>query len=428
MNKYTSNQVADAKDCAQVINIEGPKDPNTPATKGRARVNDLGMEEVEPWPEPVDGAALLNELRSALTKHVVLPPYASETLALWILHTYGFEFRDVTTYLGIVSPEKRCGKTRLLGVLGKLANRAVVAANISPPALFRVIEEVRPTLLIDEADTFVEGNEELRGILNAGYSKEGAYVMRVAPARVVEREPGNETQKTRLARFSCWCPKVMAAIGRLPETLTDRCIVVTLQRKRLGEECERLRNLEPGPMRQRCARFVRDHAERIASLRPELPASLNDRAADIWEPLLSLAELAGGEWPGLAREAAAKLSGETQESSAIAALFFRLYRALATGNEDRIFSRDLAKYLDSVKECPWAEVWKGKPVTERALASVLRPYGIGPRTIWIDGESAKGYVRQDFEEAAGRYALPLVKQWREQQKLTGNKWAPVEFD
>src|SRR6185436_16373953 len=145
-----------------------------------------------------------------------------ETLALWVLHTYAFQLRRVTTYIGIVSPEKRCGKTTLLTLLAGLANRTIVAANISPPALFRVIEEAEPTLLIDEADTFLHGNDEMRGMLNAGYSRETAYVVRVAnEIKSDELNVGKEglvvtDPLVGLARFSCWCPKVMAAIGRLP--------------------------------------------------------------------------------------------------------------------------------------------------------------------------------------------------------------------
>src|SRR5438105_120309 len=120
------------------------------------------------WPQPVDGKLLLDELVRVLTRFVILPKWAPETLALWTLHTYAFHLRDVSTYIGLESPEKRCGKTTLLSVLSELVSRPIVAANISSPAFFRVIEETRPTLLIDEADTFLKGNDEMRGILNAG--------------------------------------------------------------------------------------------------------------------------------------------------------------------------------------------------------------------------------------------------------------------
>src|SRR5437667_9757165 len=135
---------------------------------------------VEPWPKPVNGKELLDALMRTLQLFAFLPKWAAETLALWILHTYAFQLRDVTTYIGIESPEKRCGKTTLLAVLCELVNRPVVASNISSPAFFRVIEEKEPTLLIDEADTVLHRNKELRGILNSGYAKKTAYVIRAA--------------------------------------------------------------------------------------------------------------------------------------------------------------------------------------------------------------------------------------------------------
>jgi hypothetical protein len=415
----------------------------------------LQLPEVEPWPEPVGGAVLLDELERLLGRFVVLPKWGAETLALWILHTYAFPLRDVSTYLGLESPEKRCGKTTLLTVLSELVNRPVVAANISSPALFRVIEETRPTLLIDEADTLLQGNDELRGILNSGYTRKTAYVVRVAnqlthynlrgpgsagasryplqrqssrpketgepggglpcepqdgdghrPPLQVAREPEDASPcegATRLVRYSCWCPKIMAAIGRLPDTLADRCIVVRMQRKTADEQCERLRNLEAASLRQQCARFVRDHAEGIAGARPEVPCSLNDRAGDIWEPLLALADLAGGVWPEKARQAAVGLTVSTQENSPIGALFLDILLFLLRENAARIHSRTLVTGLTTILERPWAELRNGKPITESWLARQLRPYGIRPKTIWIGGIVAKGYLKEDFAEAFRRY-------------------------
>jgi hypothetical protein len=64
-----------------------------------------------------------DSLRSLLTRYVILPEHAAEALALWIVHTYAFELRDVTTYLGLESPVRRCGKSTLLTVLSRLVNR-----------------------------------------------------------------------------------------------------------------------------------------------------------------------------------------------------------------------------------------------------------------------------------------------------------------
>ena len=136
------------------------------------------LPEVEPWPEGVDGKSLLEGIARTIERFVVLERWAIDATALWVVHTYAFELRDVTAYLGIQSPQHRCGKSTLLDVLGRLVNRPVRAANISTPAFFRTIAETQPTLLIDEADTFLH-HEELRGILNSGYQRDGAFVMRV---------------------------------------------------------------------------------------------------------------------------------------------------------------------------------------------------------------------------------------------------------
>jgi putative DNA primase/helicase len=413
------------------------------------------MPEIEPWPEPVDGAALLSELRRVFGRFVVLPKWADDALALWTLHTYAFQSRDVSTYVGLESPEKRCGKTTLLTVLSELVNRPVVAANISSSALFRVIEEVRPTLLIDEADTFLQGNDELRGILNCGYTRKTAYVVRVAsrsspsPLRNEgergrscetaspplgeragvrgrssvhhsleglgtgeanfreihgEREPDAVAGgASRLVRYSCWCPKIMAAIGRLPDTLADRCIVVRMQRKTGSETCERLKNLDATPLRRQCARFAQDHAQTIARAQPELPAQMNDRAGDIWEPLLALADLAGGPWPELARQAAVGLAASAQEHSPISALLFDIAVQFVHAGAGRIFSRDMVLRLNNSPDRPWAMMRHGKAINEPWLSEQLRHYGIRPRTMRIGTRTAKGYAGEDFTDIFRRY-------------------------
>jgi hypothetical protein len=374
----------------------------------------LELPRVEPWPEAVEGAALLDELEQVLKRIVVLPQWAAEALALWTVHTCAFELREVTTYVGVESPEKRCGKTTLLTLLAELVNRPVVASNISSPAFFRVIEETRPTLLIDEADTFL-ATDQLRGILNSGYNRKGAFVVRVrrfgaegteqkSEVRDQRSEGGEGWRRgSRLARFSCWCPKAMARIGRFADTLADRCILIRMQRKTSREECGRLRDFELEPLRRKCARFVADHAAEIAAARPEIPPELNDRAADIWEPLLALADLARGEWPARARQAALGLTAAAQESTPIGSLLFDIFLAFRLAEGERIFSRDLAARLNRMEARPWAELRKGKEITELWVAQKLRPYGIQPRTIWIGENHAKGYLEEDFTDVYRRY-------------------------
>jgi putative DNA primase/helicase len=230
------NSPVSSSSCSSSSSIASVKPPRT-TRHARQRITNHAPRTTENKPlitEP--GHLLLDSIRDVLTRYVVLPELAAEALALWVVHTYAFTLREVTTYIGVVSPEKRCGKTTLLELLGRLANRSLTAANISPSALFRVIQDTQPTLLIDEADTFLQGRDELAGILNAGYRKGNAYVVRLSDSRtrwrIASRKPefGEWTQKCGddFAQYSCWCPKVMAAIGRLPDTLADRCILITI--------------------------------------------------------------------------------------------------------------------------------------------------------------------------------------------------------
>lgn len=398
------------------------------------------------WPDPVNGKQLLDSIVQILKRFVVLPPWAPETIALWIVHTYAFQLRDVSTYIGIESPEPRCGKTTLLTVLNALAYRAIPSANISPPALFRVIEDMCPTLLIDEADTFLHRNEQLQGIFNSGYKRDTAYVWRVAyesnssfssspfsssqpapldhevnphPASDNQCSPvsisGSEKQPIQnqkskiantaaLARFSCWCPKAISQIGRLPRTLADRCIVIRIQRKTPHEQCDRLRELKVDDLKSQCARFVTDHQHAIGAARPPLPETLGDRAADIWEPLFALADLAGPEWGDAARNAALSLAAAAHDSNPIAALLTDIcIEFFSDEAQKRIFSRDLVARLNRIPNRPWAELLRGKPMTELWLSDRLRPYGIRPRNISINSVQAKGYAYSDCEDAFRRY-------------------------
>ncbi|HWW01990.1 MAG TPA: DUF3631 domain-containing protein [Candidatus Acidoferrum sp.] len=373
------------------------------------------LEEVEPWPEPVDGKALLDEIAQMVLRFVVLGEWAIEAVTLWVVHTYAFELRDVTTYLGIESPRHRCGKSTLLSALERLVNRAIRTSNISPSAFFRTIAETGPTLLVDEGDTFLN-SEELKGILNSGYQRDGAFVMRVthevssseaaAGQNGSRRGGGGENGNggpSRLVKFSVWCPKAIARIGRLPQTLADRCIVIRMQRKLSDERCERLKHLDGETLRRKCARFVRDHAEEIRNAQPVVPEGLNDRAADIWEPLLVLADLAGGDWPERARKAAVGLSASAQEHDPMGSLLMDILEVFLRLGLERVFSRTLAEWLNRADDRPWMALKKGKVVTGQWVAQQLQDFGIRPKTLRIGEERAKGYEMDDFADVFRRY-------------------------
>jgi putative DNA primase/helicase len=359
---------------------------------------------VEPWHEPVDVAKLLDDLATTFERHVVLPRYAAQTLAMWVLHNWTLNASDVSPFMVLKSPLMRCGKTTVLIILQYLTRNSELAANISPAAIFRYIEEQQPTLLIDEADTFVRSSDEIRGILNSGHTRTAAYVIRSV-------EIGGEYHAKR---FSTWAPKAIATIGGLPETIADRSITITMQRKTPGQKVERLRrrdNPHFAELRRKAARFAQDALDTLAAAddHTEVPAELHDRAADNWRPLLSIADHAGGGWPTLARDAARALSCEdaATDTGSIRVQLLADIRAAFTEGEDALPTRVLIERLVKDPERPWLEYRHGKRLTPKQLGALLRPFDILSVTVHEAGQpDAKGYRRVAFRDAWERY-LPL---------------------
>jgi putative DNA primase/helicase len=280
--------------------VETKRGSGAPGAGGSGRA--LAIPEIVPWPEPVNGPTLLDEIAATIRRHVVVDATAAEAAALWVVHTHALEAAYVSPRFAITSPEKRCGKTTLLTLLGALAARPLATANLTAAVLFRVIEAIQPTLLIDEADTFIGGADTMRGIINAGHSRGTATVLRSAPDSKDGWEPRS---------FKVWGPLALAAIGQLPGTIEDRSIKVAMRRRRADELVEPLRidRLDRlGPLARRVARWASDQKVALSAADPAVPAELHDRAADNWRPLLAIADVAGGEWPERARRAAVVLT------------------------------------------------------------------------------------------------------------------------
>jgi hypothetical protein len=372
----------------------------------RARSEDEQAElphwKVEPWDAVVPGVELLDSIKAMFETYIVLPAGAGEAFALWVLHAWTFDAGDISPFLVLVSPTKRCGKTNTLIILFYLTPRSELASNISPSALFRYVEAVRPTLLMDEADTFVKDNEEMRGVLDSGHTKPSAYVIRNVEISG-EHKP---------RRFSTWAPKAIATIRGLADTLEDRSIVVQLQRKPKAAKVARLRKRDSDKfaiLRRKAARWAADNFSKLTDPDPTVPEILNDRAADNWRPLIAIADLAGGPWPRWARDAACVLSGEGHDSSSINVELLADIRQ-AFGSDavakpiEAIRSIDLVTQLAADPERPWVEWKNGKPLSQKQLGGLLSDFGITSETVSISGlADAKGYKRVSFEEAWERY-------------------------
>ncbi|MEO0593364.1 MAG: DUF3631 domain-containing protein [Myxococcota bacterium] len=344
---------------------------------------------------------IAEEVSSLVHRHVVCDERTADALALWIVFTWVFEAFDFAPIALITAPEKRCGKSTLLDFIERLAREPLQASNITPAALFRTVEHLRPTLLLDEFDSFVHANEELRGVINSGHKRTGSVVRTVGP----QHEPKH---------FSTWCPKAMAGIGRPPDTIVDRAIVFRLKRKRPGQTVQRLRQSETefAALREQLSLLPAHHADQLEHTHVEPPPYLNDREADNWDPLLAIASIAGGSWPERATTAARALSGVDEEDPGLGVELLRdiaeIFKRL--GDEaDRISSAELVRHLLEDRELRWATLENGRPLTQNRLANLLRGFEIRSTSIRIGNATPKGYYRRGFDESFERY-LPATPQ------------------
>jgi hypothetical protein len=367
-----------------------------PANDGQGRR--LELPEPELWPEPVDGPALLGEIACTIDRFLDLPRHACEALTLWAVYAHSFQSFFYSPRLALLSPEMRCGKTTALRVLQALTPKSLLAANISTAAVFRTIEVARPTLIIDEADTFLRDNEELRGIINSGHSKDGVTV----------RVCGEDNEPRQ---FSTWSPIAIAAIGKLPGTIADRSICIPMRRRKADVTVERLRLDKNNPfqnLNQKLARWCLDNGSTLSDRdNPAVPKQLGDRAADNWRPLLTIAELVGADWPSLAQEAAAALAvaGENDAESARIMLLSDIRELFYFREGDRLSSDDIVEHLVTLQDRPWPEWKSGKPISKPQLARQLSHFKINSGTVRFGSgrSTAKGYYRKDFEDAFDRY-------------------------
>jgi len=346
-------------------------------------------------------ADVLDGLAAALRKHMILPNGAAEAIALWVAHTWVYEQFERTPRLAITSATKRCGKSTLLEILQATSRGAIRADSLTASSIFRVVAALSPlTLAIDEADTFLGENEELRGVLNSGFAFDGQVL------RTVEIEGRHEVQA-----FSTFAPVALAAIKRIPDTIADRSVPIRLARKAKAETITLLRTEGSRPaladLARQLARWAADDGERL-TLNPSVPAALGDREGDIAIPLLSIADQAGPGWAARGRAALLGLFGlraadDSEEETAVMLLADIRAAFTEKSNPDALRSRDLCDWLAECDERPWPEWRQGRPMTENQLARVLRPFGIRPAVIREGAATPRGYSRKAFEGAWARY-------------------------
>ncbi|MEV0561958.1 DUF3631 domain-containing protein [Dactylosporangium sp. NPDC050588] len=359
-------------------------------------------------PETPDGAAILDRLHATITRYVVLPsPEAVDAVVLWIAATHAVAAWAHAARLVIRAPEKRCGKSRLLDVVEGCCFNPLITVNASPAAVYRAIgTDEPPTLLVDEADTIfggknAEANEDLRGLLNAGHQRNRPAI-----------RWDNNTH--RLEKIPTFAMAALAGIGAMPDTIEDRAVVVRMRRRMAGETVAPYRHRRDGPVLRKVAaeltRWLRGHLAELERAEPEMP--LEDRAADTWEPLIAVADLAGGEWPARARTAATVLTAEAEDSGQVSTrirLLTDIRAAFTTlGDPAAATTADLLAALNDDPEAPW-QGFGPAGLTGKRLGDLLREFGISSSTIRFPVGQAKGYVRDAFLDAWQRYC-PAPKQ------------------
>ncbi len=352
------------------------------------------------WPTPVDARELLKDLSEFFGRHLSLPDGGEALLALWTLHTHCFDvFRD-TPRLAVRSPEKGCGKTTVLDLLEMVTARPLSAANITPAAIFRTVEATKPTLLIDEADTFLSRSDELRGILNSG-SKCSGQVIRCV---------GDDSEPSMFATFA---PAAIAAIGALPGTIQDRSVTLLMQRALAHERPAGITTqtvTEGAELASRSARWASDNKVALA-VPAGMPPGLVNRRADNWRPLITIGAIAGGDWPSKAAAIATAPMGNDDDIDLLTMLLSDLWVIFKEAGADRLATVDLVTQLNLREDRPWPEMPGNKPLSATRLTRMLRPVGAKRRQWRLESSDIRvwGFYWSDLTDSFVRYVGELPK-------------------
>lgn len=344
---------------------------------------------VEPWPEPVDGAVLIDKIEKRLKRHVVMSDEAALAVALWIVFAWAHDAAVHSPILLVSSPEAECGKSTLLGLINYLVPKGLIIVEVSPAVLFRMIECWHPTLIVDEADTAFKNNLELRAVINAGWTR-GAGVPRCKP----------DTHEPEF--FETFGPKAIGLKGlNVPGTTLSRSIVIEMQRKLPQDQAESFSHQDDEELsrfRQQSARFASDNVVKLRASSPAMPEGFINRLEANWKPLLAIAELCGVS--ARARDAATALSRRADEASLGVELLRDIRDMFGARNADRLRSDEIVNKLAEMADRPWADMpFSHRPITQAQLAKLLKPFGVRPDQVRFGERTFKGYKLEWFERA-----------------------------
>lgn len=327
-------------------------------------------------------ANIADDIVSFLNRYVAFPdPRQADVVALWVLHTHCFDAAYATPYIYVNSTEPGSGKTRTIEVIETIARQSLRAASVSPAALFRKIEQDQPTMLIDEVDTIFSGaaNDDLRGVLNDGY-KRGSSVLRYT---------GKDVES-----YSAFCPKLLAGLdnGEVPPTIADRSISITLRRKSADQKVERFmsRKVEPlaADLKDRITEWSIANTPAMMDAEPKVIDGISDRAFEIAEPLLAIADRLRG-WHQRARDAIVFLNnGGPKPLNPMQKVIDAANQWLKQNDESGVPTAVLADLTG---------------MTGKRMAGLLDAADVKSITFRYQGKTAKGYTRAAITDAAHRF-------------------------
>ncbi|MER7919432.1 MULTISPECIES: DUF3631 domain-containing protein [unclassified Streptomyces] len=361
----------------------------------------------------IDGAALLSEVEAFHRRFNVFPSEAAYVaVALWDAHAHLLDCFDSTPRIAFLSPEPGSGKTRALEIVETLVPQPMTAVNASAAALFRSVSSGngKPTILFDEIDTVfgpkAGDNEELRGFLNAGHRRTG----------VTYRCIGDGGQQTVQA-FPSYCAVAVAGLGSLPDTILSRSVIIRMRRRARNEKVEpfraRIHEVEGHQLRDRLAAWAEQARGFVLGAWPDMPDGVADRPADVWEPLLAIADAAGGDWPKRARAACVALvtASKANDKGSLGVRLLTDLRDHVLIGVDKLPTIAILDRLNALDDAPWADL-DGKPLDNRRLARMLGEYmtaditPIKSRNIRTAGGVLKGFHAEDLADAWARYCPP----------------------
>lgn len=391
------------------------KDLKNPMDNGEEKIKQTPAEKLieelsandpkEPWPDDVEMGALIKETANTIKQFIVFKSIdQAYACALWVIASWFVDYVSFAPYILISAPMKQCGKSQLLKCLSNLSKRPLLASNVSTSVLFRMIEMAKPTLFIDEVDTFLKNDQELIGIINAGIERDGAKAYRN------EKTADGSFVPTS---FDCFAFKALSGIAskNISETITDRSIVIELQRKDVKDVKKKLREVDPKSwfeLKRKFLKAVEQYGEVVKKSRPVIPDFLSDRDGDKWSSLFAIADVANDtKARDYFRLVAKSLKFKDEDSVSVSYELLHdirdiLENAGYTPNA-RISTKELLDKLISDEELAWRTWNRGNPFTPKQLAKRLRDFDIKPRKFKYLGSEFRGYEVPDFKDAFERY-------------------------